>query len=201
MDLTEAKHKIDALKAIVKTVMPNVYPHTEEVSAKTFFYETIEDDDPLTMAIANELTEKEIDEAFGWVEASHGSVENELRATPIVTHLTSAQVERMRVMLVAIDAEDDAYAFATRAPNPPGTESVGKKARIGIAERFFVAAMVRDLLEQCGEAADWNPTSTGKEKFEELPEPWRKHTRNGLERVRKRTMKTLEDSEHNTPPS
>ena len=201
VDLTEAKHKIDALKAIMKTVMPVVYPHTEEGSARTFFYEMLEDDDPLTMALANELTEKEIDEAFGWVEATQGSVENELRVTPIVTHLAAAQVERMRVMLVAVDAEDDAHAFATRAPNPPGTESVGKKARIGIAERFFVAAMVRDLAEQRGEAADRDPTSTDNEKFEELPEPWRKHTRKGVERVRIRTMKTLDDSEHDTPPS
>ena len=87
MDNKEAQQKIAALKAIIQTLMPELYWTQAEGGAQANFGALVEDDDPVATAIANELTEPEIDEGFAWVDRARGSTEAEMRATPIVPFL------------------------------------------------------------------------------------------------------------------
>ena len=102
MDHDEAKRKIGALKAIIQTLMPELYLSPGKGAAKANFYELLEDQDPIATSIANELTESEIDEAFDWVRRAIGGAEAEMSATPIVPYLNPEQAERFRVQLEAI---------------------------------------------------------------------------------------------------
>ena len=59
VDRTEARRQIDALKAIVQTMLPAVYPKDDGRSAQAFFNELLQDDEPVALAIADQLTEGE----------------------------------------------------------------------------------------------------------------------------------------------
>ena len=191
MEQTEARRNIEALKAIVQTLMPAVYPQYGEKSARAFFEELLDDDEAAAMAIANELTENEIEQAFGWGKETLGGADDEIRATPVVSYLTAEQVERMRVMLVAIDAADNALDAATQMPDPPGREPLGTQERVQIGEQAFVTAMVSDVLAQRGDMLDQDTERTVEETIRALPEPWKKQGLTGLESVRGGVMTTL----------
>ena len=112
MDTKEAQQKIAALKSIIQTLMPELYWTQAEGGTQANFGALVEDDDPVATAIANELTEPEIDEGFAWIDRARGSAEAEMRATPIVPFLNPEQTERMRIKLEAIDKP--ANALTTR---------------------------------------------------------------------------------------
>ena len=83
---TEASRQIAALKAIVQTMLPDHYPRTHGQDGKTLFAEQLAEDELLAMAVANELSENEFEHAFGWIDASYGTIENELAASPWLLH-------------------------------------------------------------------------------------------------------------------
>ena len=54
------------------------------------------------IAIANELTETEIEHAFGWNARAQGGPDAEIREHPLVPYLRPEQVDRLREELEAI---------------------------------------------------------------------------------------------------
>ena len=64
-----------ALTAIIQQMMEERYA-SDRASRRVFFKERLEDDDPVTMAIATLLTPGEIEEAFRWVEDLDGAVDH-----------------------------------------------------------------------------------------------------------------------------
>ena len=64
MDRKGASRQIAALKAILKTLLPEDYLMQSGGSPKDNFLESLEKDEPIVMAITNELTESEIEGAF-----------------------------------------------------------------------------------------------------------------------------------------
>ena len=65
MDEDEARRKIAALTAIVQTMIHEVFSANGENNAREMFDLQLEEDELLAMTIANELTEEELDRAFG----------------------------------------------------------------------------------------------------------------------------------------
>ena len=102
MDHDEAKRKIGALKAIIQTLMSETYWVLGKGESKANFYAKLEHHDIIATAIANELTAREIDEAFGWNERAIGSADAEIREHPLVPYLNPEQVDRFRDELEAI---------------------------------------------------------------------------------------------------
>ena len=64
MEENEASRKIAALTAIIQTLILELYWNEDEEAGKRRFFDAVEEDDPVSMAIANELTGSEIDVAF-----------------------------------------------------------------------------------------------------------------------------------------
>lgn len=180
VDLPEAKRQIAALKSIVHTMLPAVYPTDSGHSGNAFFQELLADDEAVAIAIANVLTVEEIEQAFEWAGGTRGGVDDELRAMPVVAYLSPEQVERVRVMLLAEDAADEAIEAAMGAPEPLGLE-----ARIGIGQGSFLAALALSAASQPGCELDEEPGRSVGDRLRSLPEPWRRHGRKGLERVKR----------------
>ena len=68
--------------------------------AKANFYEELEYGD--VIAIANKLTESEIDHAFGWNARALGGADAEMRVHPLVPYLRPDQADRFRAELEAV---------------------------------------------------------------------------------------------------
>ena len=119
MNAAEAGRQIAALKAIVQTMLPDHYPRGHAKDGKALFGEQLAEDELLAMAVANELSENELEHAFRWADASYGTIDNELAASPVRPHLSEEQVQRARVALLAIAEVDDAHTLAVRMPDRP----------------------------------------------------------------------------------
>ena len=65
MDRKGASRQIAALKAILKTLLPEDYLTQSGGLPKDNFLEPLEKDEPIVMGITNELIESEIEGAFG----------------------------------------------------------------------------------------------------------------------------------------
>ena len=91
MDHDEATRKIGALKAIIQSLTPKYNWGLGSGDAMANFYEAVATHDVIASAIANELTESEIDHAFGWNAQAQGGPEAEMRAHPLVPYLRPAQ--------------------------------------------------------------------------------------------------------------
>ena len=199
MEENAASRQVAALKAIVQTVIPDLYSSRKERRDQECFFEMVRDDDPVSMAIANALTEDEIAAAFSWGDGTDESVESEFRTTPVTPFLTEEQRERARVMRVAEHEADKARVFAL---DPAGTGSDGAPdAERGVKpyEEAFVAAMAKDLVEQrSGDALDGSEGSV-EERIESFPEPWRSRTRKELGRLREDIAGMLEGKAQRAP--
>ena len=195
MDENETQPKIAALKAIIQTMMEEAFWCENEGGAKAFFKVMLDDEDPVAVAIRNELTEDEIERAFSWTEMCSGSVEEEMRVMPIVGHLTTEQIERTRVRSVSMDKADNAFEFAMETRGGPGKVILGLKDRIRIGERVFILGMIENLIEQRDGASVWEEKPLSEETVEELPEPWKTHARRRLGELRSRLTERLENAE------
>ena len=65
MNRMGASRQIAALKAIIQTMMPEFYLMQSDGSPKENFFESLEKDEAIALAISNEFTESEIEDAFG----------------------------------------------------------------------------------------------------------------------------------------
>ena len=137
MDENEARRKIAALTAIIQTMMHEVYEGPGEQSGREWFDLQLEEDQLLAMAIANELGEKELDLAFGWVDEAFGSSSNEVSASPVAPHLPAERRKRARVSLLALEEVDHAHTLAMRMPDRPGMPPLTAKSAYGWARRHF----------------------------------------------------------------
>ena len=107
MDHNEAERKIGALKAILKTLMPEYYLMESCGLPKQNFLESLEKDEPIAMAISNEFGETEIEDAFGWTKMAGEGGEAELRATPVTPFLNAEQIGKLRLQLANMDRNDE----------------------------------------------------------------------------------------------
>ena len=188
MDDHEARRRAGALKAIIQTMIHELSWGAAGARGREALFEMAEDGDPLSMAIVNELSRSEIDEAFGWAAGGDGSIESELRAIPVMAHLTREQRERVRASRVAEHEVDEARAGAVRGPGPCA-------ARERVGEELFVAAMARHLDEHRGEACGPVAGGTVNETVDAMPAPWRSRTRSGLAALRDQIRAALEDDD------
>ena len=106
MDQSQDRRAIAALKAIIQTMMPEFYLMQYGGLPKENFLESLEKDEAIAMAISNEFTESEIDDAFGWTKMGSEGGEAELRATPITPFLNAEQIGKLRLQLANMDRND-----------------------------------------------------------------------------------------------
>ena len=104
MNREAAERQIAALRAIVQTMMPEYYLMQSGGQPQKGFLESLEAGDAVAMAISNELTQPEIEHAFGWPQRATDGGEAELRATPVTPFLTAEQTQRLRASLAASQA-------------------------------------------------------------------------------------------------
>ena len=188
MDHNDSARKIAALTAIVQTMMPELYWDARDNAAQPFD-NAVRDDDPLALAISETLTPEEIAHAFAWADASQRSPHDDLAAIPVVPYLGAELQVRVRVMLVAHDAADDAHTVAV-GPREAPRRDAGRA--LAIATRRFVEAMTRDALAHRGGGGEHAPGATIDERTAALPEPWRTRTLEELERLKVRIENTVE---------
>lgn len=194
MDEAHARRTIAALVAIVQSMIPIVYSETHGEDGREIFEVQLREDDPLAMAIVNELTEKELDDAFRWVETSRAGYGNELSANPVRAFLSPEQLMRARIALLASDEADNAHTLVVRMPDRPAQPPLSPQDRVRIGEDAFMGRIELDVLhEQDG----WSGfTMRAKadldERIEYLPEPWRTNARRRLPELRARIRETLD---------
>ena len=191
--MDERSRQVAALKAIIQTLIPEAYWSQEDESPdEERFFEMVEGGEPVAIAIANELTREEIAEACSWGERGDGSIEAELRTTPVMAFLTDEQRERVRVILVAELEADKASGRAHEAAKGSCEAAWGAEERLRPYEEQFVVAMARDLVEQRGEDALDSGEGSVDERVERFPEPWRSRARKELARLRENVAGMLE---------
>ena len=190
----EARRKIAALKAIVQAMMREVYEGVDHESARALFAAQLEDDEVLAMAVANELCEEELDQAFAWVEGAGGSEREALSAHPVVPYLSDEQRTRARVARFAQEEADHAHTLAVRAPGRPGGAPLCDDERVSLGEEAFLGRLEIDVLH---DHEGWGRFTTmakadSAERLAHLPEPWRKHASTRLPEIRTRIRETIE---------
>lgn len=169
-----------ALTAIVQTMLREQYWEPDEEEGKRRFLRLAEADDPVALAILNELSAEELDEAFRWTSGGGRDGARRLAPAPVLDWLSETQYERVRVAAVAEDEMDRARELVagTRGASPATSDRVRR------AEACFVEAMCQDLHARRGETA-WLPAGDNVEaRIDAMPEPWRSRTRRELERLR-----------------
>ena len=107
MDQNDRDRKIAVLTAIVQTMMAKQYGHTRDDGPEEF-ERAGNNDDPLALAIGATLSPEEIAHAFAWNDRRLRTADDELGAIPVVPYLSAEQRKRVRAMLVASDADDEA---------------------------------------------------------------------------------------------
>ena len=186
MDKNEARRKIAALKSIIQTVIADMYWSENEGGARAFFSEMSNDEDPVTVAIRNELTEDEIDLALSWSERAKESFEQEMSVMPVVAHLTPEQIHRTRVRSVSLDEADKAFEFARETLGGPGKVTLSAEDRVRIGERGLMLGMIEDMVRERGDEVALSGEGISGREVEELPEPWRTHAKRRLAELRTR---------------
>ena len=170
VDQSEVHRRIAARNAVIQILMRELYgcPDETERSVREF-QELAENGDPIVCAIANVLTDAEIEQALTVPSVAHATHGEALRALPVYPYLTPEQRERARLMRVAEDAMEEAPISANV---DPGCE--------------VMKALVGDLAER--RAAKPKPIATFQEIVEDLPEPWRQQVRKALATVGGRSV-------------
>ena len=164
--------------------------------AREDFLERLSEDEPTALAIMNELTGPEIDEAFAWEKRRYADAAEEAEAHPVSAYLSAAQAECVRVRIVATDEADTAVELATKEYTPPGARyPIRAKDRVGIGEAVFAEWMVDDAAEHRGGSFALKEEESIDAIVDGLPEPWRGQTRRRLEEVRRTIREMLDDAE------
>ena len=182
----EQTREIAALKAIVQTMLPDVYWH-DEMECRDFFLEQLDDHDPVAMAITNVLSEEEVEHAFAWGRENHKEVASELRTMPVATHLSAEQFERAVIMFTAAEEADKAHETATRAQITTRMSPRAIAARIRKGEEEFVDGMLKRAGIETGKLKN----ASLEERVAELPGPWKSRMEKELAALRARIQNTL----------
>ena len=186
-----ASRKIAALTAIIQTLIIEHYWGVGEETGKQRFFDAVAEDDPVSMAIANELNGPEIDVAFAWPGHTQTDVEEEVPDTPVMAFLSEEQRERARVTSLAEEEGDKSHALAVQEPDPPGGEPIGTEGRVRLGEKLFLAAIVKDVIARRGESALGDQGQTVDEAITTMPEPWNSRTRKRLGKLREDLREAL----------
>ena len=146
------------------------------------------------MAIANELSEEELVQAFVWMEVVLGTSSNEVSASPVAAHLRAEHRARAHIALLALEEVDHAHTLAVRIPERPGEPPLRYEERVRMGEEAFLGRLEIDALH---EHESWSGFTTmakpdPNERLEHLPEPWRKHAAKRLPELQARIRETLE---------
>ena len=188
MDTDEEQiREIAALKAIVQTMLPDVYWH-DELECRDFFLEQVEDHDPVAMAVTNVLSEEEVEHAFAWGRENYKEVASELRTMPVAAHLSAEQFERAVVMYTAAEEAENAHERATRAKVATRMSPRAIAARIRKGEEEFVGGMMKRAGIETGNFGD----ASIEGRIAELPGPWKSRTERDLATLRTRIQETLD---------
>ena len=188
MDANHPDRKITVLTAIAQTMMAKHYGDTSENGAQ-LFEKALNDDDPLALAIGSTLSPEEIAHAFAWSDDRLRSADEELRAMPVVAYLSAQERQRVRAMLVAADAADEAYAMAVGQSEQPPRDAA---EALEIGAKHFVEAMRRDALAHRADVPELAAGAAIDERIAALPEPWRSRTRRELDIVKGRIKHTVD---------
>lgn len=192
MDREEVERKIGALKAIIQTLVPDVYSHDEE-EALAFFQQSVQDADPVAMCITNELDKDEIVHAFAWGGSKYESVTAELETMPVSAHLEPNQRNHALVGLAALEAADIALETATQMPEPAGRRRMSTRERIQIGEEVFVFEMTKQMVKHEGKQVDLFEKTLLNKLIDNLPEPWKGETKKGIWRLGQRITMAIEN--------
>lgn len=193
MDEIETRRSIGALKAIIQTMVHEVYSRDGSESARELFGRQLEEDEVLARAVANELSEEELDHAFTWTEAATGSESDAMSANPVMPYLSEEQHTRARVALLAHEEADHAHTVAVRAPARPAAP-LSDDERVALGEETFLGRIEIDVLHQHeGWSGFTTMAKTGTAKrLAHLPEPWREHASARLPEIKAQIRETLE---------
>ena len=192
MEPREAESRMRALTAIIQQMMEESYA-SDRASRRAIFKEMLENDDPVTMAIANVLTPGEMELAFRWVEGLDGTVKQEMEAMPVRVCLTEEQIDRVQARLEAESAAREAHDFAVELRAPKGYWiEVEERTRIG--EEYFIEQMVDHAVEGMDVEVARAIDQSTEERIGGLREPWRTRAMVELEPLRERIRTTLAQS-------
>ena len=187
MDTDEEKtREVAALKAIVQTMLPDVYWH-DDMECRDFFLEQVDDHDPVAMAVTNVLSEEEVEQAFAWGREIYKEVASELRTMPVVAHLSAEQFERAVIMFTAAEEADKAHETATRAQIAKRMSARAIAARIRKGDDEFVDGMLKRAGIETGKIRN----ASLEERVAELLGPWKSRTEKDLTALRERIQDTL----------
>ena len=187
MDTDEKQtREIAALKAIVQTMLPDVYWH-DEMDCRDFFLEQVDDHDPVAMAIVNVLSEEEVEHAFAWGKENYKEVASELRTMPVAAHLSAEQLVRAVIMFTTAEEADKAHETATRAQIAKRMSPRAIAARIRKGDDEFVDGMLKRAGIETGKLRN----ASLEERVAELPGPWKSRTEKDLATLRERIQDSL----------
>ena len=187
MDTHEEKtRETAALKAIVQTMLPDVYWH-DEMECRDFFLEQLDDHDPVAMAITNVLSEEEVEHAFAWGRENYKEVASEVRTMPVAAYLLAEQFERAVIMFTAAEEAENAHESATRAQVATRMSPRAIAARVQKGEEEFVNGMLKRAGTETGKLKN----ASLEERFAELPGPWKSRMEKDLAALRARIQNTL----------
>ena len=132
MNRMGASRQIAALKAIIQTMMPEFYLMQSDGSPKENFFESLEKDEAIAMAISNEFTESGNRGCVRIDEDGRRRGEAELRATPVTPFLkrganreaAAAAREHGPKMLAGEPRKHDRPGAVARPRVLPGTPSL-----------------------------------------------------------------------------
>ena len=196
VDNKDALRKIAALKAIIQALMPGVYWDEDLEGSMDEFLERLADDEPVALAISNELSGGEIGDAFAWEKRSHKDIDEEMEGHPVTGHLSEAQAGRARVRIVAMDGAEAAVELATKEYEPADAKyPIRNEDRVEIGASVLVEWMMDDAAKRRGEAFTVKNERSIDASVNDLPEPWRTHARRRLEEVRRAIGEVLKDAE------
>ncbi len=187
----DAGRKAAALTAIIQTLLPEICAGEGEPADARLLLQMAAQCDPVSMAIANELTPEEIAAAFDWRDRGDGSMEAEIRVMPVMSVLDAEQREAVRVTWVAELAADRVLARA-QEENGSGKRQPSS-TRMRRYDALFLETLAADVADQRGTRPYARTEASAEAGLEALPEPWRSKGAGELVRLRRCLRALLRD--------
>ena len=168
----------EALKAVLKSMLPGRYGSGTKDSTHKGFYDALLDADKTARGIAEVLTIDEIGEGCDWPGfADHGW---EIDRIPAREVLDERQYQAARIGEYARRRRTDAEVAALRAP---GTAEEPDRIELGVHVLLSALEASADELAGTQLARRCPVGETPSERIASLPEPWQRHARRETERL------------------